>query len=321
MGHVGKALAALLLGLFLMAGRSVGCTVVYPTVSVGPNFQVRVADRGRPVQGLQVALYGKSAKLRAVSDKTGTVVFRNVPPGAYNLSADHDAGFSDGAEIEVHRAESSEVTVPLRWPNHPSMVAASLKGSLHLPDSLPGQPQPSISMELLEAISGRTLMSAKTDRDGAFDFPGVGRGLYFLSLKPVGGLMAMAVEPNAPDLFDIDLGETSCGLQYINQRECPLTNLHLTQIGGHVFDESGGAFADAEVLLLDVGGRLVQQERTDRAGNFALSRPAGGMYQLFVRETGFTPLRGSITVAADGASSPVAIQLGILGRCSHTSIP
>lgn len=311
-----------LLCLSSLAQLSLACVVVYPAVAVGPNFRVKVADRGRPVQGLQVGLYvGASAKISAASDKNGIAVFRNVPPGSYQLRADHDAGFPDGYYMEVKLGQSSETTVPLRWPSVTPAVAGSLKGVLHMPGGIPGQAQPSISLELLEGISGRRVTSGNTDRNGAFDFPSVGPGLYFLSLKPVGGVMAMAVESNASSArFDIDLGETDCGLQYTNHSECSLTNLHLPRLSGRVVDETGASISRAEILLLDPDGKTVQQARSDSVGSFASIRPPDGTYQLVVREAGFTPLRGTLTVDANGSSGSLEIQLGILGRCSKTNM-
>ncbi len=317
MGDVRNSWTAALLVLFATAKPALPCVVIYPTVAASPTFRVKAADRGRPIQRLQVILYvGTTAKIYTTTDKEGIAMFRDVPPGVYHLFADHDAGFPGGADIDVKLAGPPNITVPLRWPSVAPAVASSLKGVLHMPGWMPEQGQPRIYLDLLEGISGRKLKSTYTDGSGAFDFPGVGRGLYFLKLTA--GLIAVDIEPSATTpLLDLDLGETSCGLSYTNHSECPQTNLNLTRIGGHIFDESGGGIANAEALLLDVNGRLVQQARTDIAGNLASFRAADGRYQLIVRETGFTPLRATLTVEANGTSSPLEVQLGILGRCSR----
>jgi hypothetical protein len=73
------------------------CTVVYPDVTTGPNFQVRVTDRGRPVKGLRLKVAGQ----QVVTDKDGIASFRNTRTGSYVVSADHDDGVSDAVNLEV----------------------------------------------------------------------------------------------------------------------------------------------------------------------------------------------------------------------------
>jgi hypothetical protein len=313
-----------LLALFSAAGPGVACTVVYPGVSVGPNFRVNVADRGRPVQGLEVGLFtGRGARIRSVTNKDGIALFRDVPEGSYNVGADHDAGIPDGVSIRVRRSEPSEAVVPLRWPSSTPILASSLKGSLYLPDWISGQPQPSLSLELLEAVSGRKLKSGTTDEKGSFDFAGFGRGLYFLRLNASaftpGGLIAVEIEPGVTMArLDLSLGWNSCGLHYIDHSKCPPTNLHLDRLEGRVVDATESAIQNAEILVLSVDGKLAQQTRSDSAGRFAPLRPEDGTYQLMVRAEGFGTLRGTLAFDSNGASLPLEFQLGVAGLCGRT---
>jgi hypothetical protein len=48
--------ARLLLGAIAITARCAACTIIYPTVQVGPNFRVKVEDRGRAVEGLRIEL-------------------------------------------------------------------------------------------------------------------------------------------------------------------------------------------------------------------------------------------------------------------------
>ena len=313
---------AVVLALIPMAGPTLACTVVYRGVVVGSNFRVKVEDRGHPVKGLAVQLSRTGAgKIQAVTDKNGLALFRNVPPGAYHLNAHHDAGIPDGAEIEVKAERSSEVTVPLRWPSATLVTVASLKGILHLPDQIPGLPQAPIPLQLLEGVSGRKLRTANTDENGAFEFPGVGSGLYFLRLTGLAGLdgvIPISVEPSvATASLDLDLGWTSCGLFYSDRRQCPQTDLHVDRLAGRVVDPTGAAIPGAEVLLSDVSGKLMQRLRNQNTGEFGSLRPADGTYQLAVRANGFTTLRRTLIVDPNGASS-LEVRLGVLGLCSDT---
>lgn len=90
-------LARLLAALLLVIARGGACSMFYPIVHVGPNFRVRVEDRGRPVEGLPLVIDGN----RVLTDSNGVAVFRGIRPGSHRVSADHDAGVPDGADLEV----------------------------------------------------------------------------------------------------------------------------------------------------------------------------------------------------------------------------
>jgi len=315
-----------LLGFFLIALPGLACTMVFRGVTVGSNFNVKVSGPIGSVQGLEVGLsVGGVRKVRAVTNKDGIAQFRSVQPGSYFLSADHDAGMGDGAQIDVGRAESGEITVPLSWPNAKLLSVAALKGILHLPEWIPGKPQPNVRLELLKGISGQPLKNTNTDENGAFDFSDVAPGFYFLSVKSEFGLgfIPVAVEPGVPaDHLDLDVGWTSCGLSYTSQNACPQTNLHLKSLEGRIVDVANASISDAEILLLDEGRKVVEQARSDRAGSFALIPPVDGTYQLLVRRSGFTPLHGTVTFDSHGTSSPLEFELevSIGGTCSRTKV-
>ena len=46
----------LTLAMIAITARCGACSVVYPSVQVGPNFRVKVEDHGRPVKGLRVEI-------------------------------------------------------------------------------------------------------------------------------------------------------------------------------------------------------------------------------------------------------------------------
>jgi hypothetical protein len=201
------------------------CTIAYTSVPVvGPDFQVRVEDRGRPVERLRLKITGS----HAVTDKNGNASFRGVPSGPNLVSADLDIGVA-GVPLNVKLDGPAGVVLPMKWPNVTPVVVLSLKGTIRGPDYLRRKSQPKLSLDLLDAISGKLLKSLQTTDSGEFDFESDSPGIYFLRLNPSGlrgwsgdeiaGLIAVAVEHFAPtDHLDLDLRWTSCGLWYSDAR-------------------------------------------------------------------------------------------------------
>ena len=306
---------------FSIALPGLACTVVYSTEAVGQTFKVKISGFDGSVAGLPVGLYVDGvSKVRAVTDKDGLALFRGVQPGLYYVSPDHGAGISGVAQIEVKQAESREISLSLNWPSEKPILSRSLRGTIHWANWNPGQSQPKMSLELLEGISGRVLEKTNTDGNGAFEFQEVARGLYFLRVDS-DGLIAVSVTPGAPaERLDVNIGMTSCGLYYADRSSCPPANAHLDRLGGHVVDVTGGAISNADLFLLDAGGTLVQQARTDNTGSFASPRPPDGIYQLLVRSNGFSASHATLTFDSNGGNSPLEFQLGINGQCGRTNI-
>jgi hypothetical protein len=310
----------------------VACSVVYPEVHVGPDFRVKVPDRGQPVSGLQVEISReRGGAVRAITDKDGFAGFRDVRSGSYLLHADHDVGVWDGTYIDVMPNGPSQMTVLLMWPSIAPVAVRSLKGTLHPPDYLPGQTQPRLSLDLLEGVSGKTLKSGRTTESGAFEFANAVPGIYLLRLKPSGlkdwggeqitGLIAVAVYPSASgDQLELELGWSSCGLTYTDRGNCPKSELQIEQLRGRIIDSGGAAIAEAEVDLFDSDSTLVEQTRSNSEGEFASAGRLAGVYELVVRYTGFTALRAAVHAGANAdelpARSNLSVQLGVAGTCS-----
>jgi hypothetical protein len=323
--------------MIAITARCGACSVFYRAATVGASFRVRVEDDGRPVKSLRVVIgsdQGGGNRAVADTDKDGLALFRSVRPGSYHLSADHDAGVGDGADLDVKPDGPTDVTVPLRWPNMGSVFVRSLKGTIRGPDYLPGQSQPRLSLDLLEASSGRKLKSLRTTESGEFNFGSAAQGLYFLSLKPSGltdwggeqitGLVAVAVDQGSPtDHLDVDLAWSSCGLAYVDRSKCPKGDLQIEQLSGQVLDASGAVIADAKILLFDTAGTLVERLSSDGMGKFTSPHTLVGTYQLVVSTAGFTPLRTTVHAEPTGDSarlSPLTVQLGVGGSCSSANL-
>jgi hypothetical protein len=322
-----RTVRALGLATALTVAHGWACFIIYPSVSVGPNFQVKVEDRGHPVQGLHVVVRDGHARIRATTDKNGLANFRNLRPGAYQVGVNLDAGVPDGADLEVRSDGPANVTVPLRWPSIPPVFARSMKGILHAGDYLAGPnapPPASVSLDLLDALSGRVLASGHTNAAGEFSFEGIGSGRYFLKLKQSDdwgetGLIALGIDPAAPaERFDLDLGGTDCGLSYTDRNQCPQGDLHVAQLRGRVVDPEGAVIANADILLFDLSDKLVEKIRTDRNGDFASANAVAGTYYLVAKAPGFSVSRSTVYVgSANGTESRTTkIQLGIVGSCS-----
>jgi len=307
----------------LTASPGLSCSTSFVgVVDVGPNFRIEAKDRSRLVEGVPVKLHvGLEVKYEAVTDKDGIAQFHNVPPGSYFLIAGPEPGFAHAFNLQVNPEELSERTIPVRWPNATVLATASLKGILRLPDGIQGQ-EGSASLEVLEPLSGRTLKRADIGLSGSFDFPGLAPGLYVLRLTPltpIVGLIPVDVQPSAAkDRLDLDLGFDSCGMRYMDHNQCPELDLHLRRLQGRTVDGIEAGFPNAEVTLLGTDGKLVGRTYTDRTGNFSLDAP-DGTYRLVVGMNDETPLRGTVTIDPNGASSLLQVHLGLLGTCSSAT--
>jgi len=320
--------------LVVFASRCIACSVFPPEVHVGSDFRVQVRDRGLPVKGLRLEISrGPTGGKREVTDNDGFALFRNVRSGSYTLHADHDVGIWDRVDVDVRPDGPAEITVPLRWPSVAPVAVRSLKGTLHSPDYLPGQPQPRLSLDLLEGMSGKVLRSGRTTESGAFELDNPVPGIYFIRLNPSGlkdwageqitGLIAVAVEPGAPaDHLDLDLAWSSCGLAYSDRSGCPKSELQIAQFRGRVLDCCGAAIAQAEVFLFYPGGTQIERIRSDIRGEFASPRELKGAYELVVRSPGFTALRATVHAEAKvPGRSTLAVELGVGGTCSEVHVP
>jgi hypothetical protein len=324
--------AKLIFGILAIAARGAACVVIYPTVQVGPNFRVKVEDRGRAVEGLRIELSSEHPAF-VRTDAKGLAFFRGIRPGLYSLTADHDVGIPAGVDVRVKRNGPTLVTVLLQWPGIPPVPALSLSGWIRGPDYLPGQSQPALSLELLEGSSGRSLKSLDTTADGTFDFGNVAPGLYFVSLKPsalygwdgspITGLIAVSADPNASaHQLEIDLGWSSCGLWYASQTACEHADLRIERLAGQVLDSDGAPISKADVFLFDSDGTEVERLQSDSRGKFLSPQSLRGTYQLLVRAPGFTSLHGMLRAEPTGNVThrlALTVNLGVLGNCSAAS--
>jgi Carboxypeptidase regulatory-like domain len=310
------------------------CVVTYPEFHAGPNFRASVEDRGRPVEGLQLNLAGRETRIAVLTNKGGLAIFKNVKPGFYLLSVDHDAGLSGAVDVDVKRDGPASVTIPLTWPSAAPIAVRSLSRVALYAGGRPVIASSSISLDLLDAISARKLKTGQAASDGTFDFGSVAPGLYFLDLnrslqtdppaQEMSGLIAVAVDPNTQSAnLELDLGSTDCGLFYTDRSQCSHGELSLDGLRGRVLDASGASIAFVRIALFNPRGELVEQTQSDRDGNFASPHSFAGRYELVLTSPGFTPLRESVVFRPNGdgsGNSFLTVRMGVVGSCTLSNV-
>jgi hypothetical protein len=196
------------------------------------------------------------------------------------------------------------------------------------PDYYPNQMQASLSVSLLEGISGREIETTKTDSKGRFHFTNeVPSGIYFLRLNPsglragsgeqFGGMIAIEITSEAKqNAVDLDLGWSSCGLSYAQGEVYP--ELKLGKICGAVADSEGAVVSNARVMLLAGGeeAKILEQTQSGTSGQFTLLEQADGTYQLLVKSPGFRPFLRVIHIQSaapsESCQQPIRIQLDVM---------
>jgi hypothetical protein len=304
------------------------CTVTVNTIDVGRDFRVLVEDRGQPVRQLQVALSSRgTVDYTSMTDANGIASFGNVAARVYQLSVSHDSGLQT-TEVRVHRDQFEDSIVRLSWPGAALAVAQSLTGVLRIATE---ESQQSISLQVVDGLSGRVLRSGTTAPGGVFEFQGLPDGRYFLRLttseltnwprtKATGSIPVVIQSSSQTDHLDLDIGWSSCGLYYANQSSCKQSEFELKKLAGSIVDASGAVIVNTEISLFDLNGKLISRTQSDRAGEFALMGPETGTYRLLVQSAGFTPLRRTVKIGPNSKGSAVQVQLGVFGACSDAIV-
>ena len=327
--------ATVMAGLFLATLSGLPCSIVYIATKTAPNFEVKVEDRGKPVQDLRVTIERKgNVSILAMTDRDGVANFRNVPAGSYQLALGTDAGMTDAGAVDVKPGGPKHVTVARQWPTHTPISVRSLRGVLRTPQIDSGSRiKMRLALDLRKARSGGRLQSVEASEKGEFSFDEVVPGIYFLTLKrmlSVGpplaystetGEIAVEVDPDSSEeRLDLDFGWTSCGLWYSDASQCRSADLQLDRLAGRVTDSGGGSVWGAEIVLFDANQKVVESLRSDQQGNFASLASLAGDYRLVVSRPGFTTLRATVHAQGGSAHSPFSVKLGVGGSCGGVDV-
>jgi len=324
-----------ILAVLVSAGIARACSVFPGTVEVGSKFQVKVADRGHPVKGLRMVLStesttgeGQKVLTDSITDADGIANFSNLSAGSFWLSADHDGGVGDAVVVNVSPKGPANKTFSISWPTAAPVTVRSASGIVRGPDYYSSQVQAQISISLLEGISGREIEKTQSDSKGRFSFnSNLQPGIYFMRINSSGlrgwsgeqieGMIVIEVAREAKaNALDLDLGWSSCGLEY-SQRVI-LPELKLAQICGAIKDTEGAVVAKAQVMLL-AGGEdveILEQTQSGPNGEFVIPKHPDGNYQLLIKSAGFSPYLRLIHVQNAGTSGkcqqPIPVKLEVM---------
>lgn len=228
---------------------------------------------------------------------------------------------SDTQLVDVSSENQSGLTVPIPSRSQKRVVARSLAGVLLVSGEVWGR-RSAVSVHLLDR-AGKELKRTVTDSAGRFSFPEMPPERYILRLAAGsgGGSIPVEVQPAATETeIEVELSWSSCGLHYVDRRQCAAaSDLQVQRLSGFVRDATGAAISDAQILLLDLSDRIIEQSRSDHTGGFALNSTETGTYQLMVMSSPFTTLRTNVIVNPQSTPRQVVAELGFTG-CSKASV-
>lgn len=303
-------------------------------IEVGNQFQVSVADRGRPVSGLRVVLSpavfppdNKDAgKIYSTTDSAGIAQFSDLSPGSLYVTAQYDGDEFPSLAVDISPSGHAGTTVEMTWPSRTPFLVRSASGILRNQGFYPSLDQNPISLELIEGLSGRVIDTTTADNKGRFSFkPVVPKGIYFIHLVPLegshpydkdmNGTIPIEIATAAIQFgLDLDLGWTDCGLYYTERAVEP--EVTVKKICGDVVDREGSMVEGAQFWLLQGGdnGTFVKQALSDPSGHFTVNEDREGTYQLIVglRWWASSVMRVVHLVApssADDCKEPIHIRL------------
>jgi hypothetical protein len=138
----------------------------------------------------------------------------------------------------------------------------------------------------------------------------------------VEGPIAVEVVPEsrlAPNNLSLTLGETSCGLWYVQCNRRELIQLASRTI--KVRDAMGAVVGSAQYTIEDESGKKVSSGKADRLGTIVVPTELTGVYKLTIFSAGFTPLEQPVDMVALKPSAwELSVRLNIGGSCSQASL-
>lgn len=223
--------------LLVCTGLTNACSVVLPIIQVKPSFSVLVRHGAVQKAGIPVEVYdytdlekrhgeGEWAPVRKlISGNDGRIVINDLGPGRY-LVETRGPGGGSAVDVEVSPNSKKAISsISLEWPrsrNGKILKTRALKGEL-----TSNPPFESVEIELWTAGAQSPLEQKKTGADGSFNFSELKPGLYVLRVHghqkdvpkywQVEGdipIELVANESGLPESLSLQLGMTSCGIDY-----------------------------------------------------------------------------------------------------------
>ena len=137
--NTAKWIAILCSPLFLTV-HAIACSRVFPTYQVESDFVVLIADRGKPLSGIEVRVAREVKKPEFhfetvfwnTTDEKGEIAVHGLSPGRYFITATHaDVESEQAAELEVStKSPASRSKLTLDWPAHVIFGLQSIEGIL-----------------------------------------------------------------------------------------------------------------------------------------------------------------------------------------------
>lgn len=227
-------------------GHISACDMSHTEIKVGKDLEVFVADRGKPLPGIEVRITRAIEKpdfhletvASALSDAKGAVSFRKIKSGRYYIAGMH-VGVEGSEAYLVVKSNRPSSRIALEWPARHILEVRNVSGILNarfFRDTGRGVldiaykqegPFANEDIRLMRADSGEIVGTTRTDEHGQFGFGALDPGLYILHVKEntvpktrhdmdIEGdifieVSASATDKNVPTL---QLNESSCGLSY-----------------------------------------------------------------------------------------------------------
>lgn len=251
-GRSPRSCGLVVLLLFWAGISGSACSYSSSPTKIGPAFLVEVADRGKPIGGLQIELDtdpgagdGKSRTVSIVTtDANGRARFKNVRPRLYYVGIRHPA-FAYSIEIKVVRVppKGSSETITFEWPGVKPIFGQSASGVLQGHARTERGFGPDLLHPIYRAVFGAKLTLSKavpnevvesqlTQTPGTFSFQPIPAGLYLLRIEstntrgaqwfyPLDGYIPIEIDPSAKiSSVNLYLDQAAFGeLGYENREE------------------------------------------------------------------------------------------------------
>jgi len=275
---------------------------------------------------------------RTITDASGNYQFDNLTPGSYQVFEQQPDGYFQGGQTvgtgdgEVlgsdllgFRVAAGDQLVDYNFCEVPP---ASIRGLVHVDDDgdcvvdPDERPLAGVRIELRDA-SGRTITVTQTDSSGRYEFSDLRPGQYQVFERQPDGFFqgGQRVGSGVGQVLGDDLlGVTlAAGEDVVNYDFCELPP---SSISGRVwqesepdqqFDPGDKPLSGVRVDLIDGGGSVVAQTRTDGTGQYSFTGLAPGVYG--VREQQPTGLFHGGQVVGDLGGQVGGDDFGLIAAC------
>jgi hypothetical protein len=172
------------------------CDVVWGVsagYSAGPNFTAKVLFRYAPVSSAKVVLAREGVQrgdrdwivvATSQTNALGIAQFSAIPSGKYRIYLDEELLSPGSEEIHIDAKSKVKTEVNFEWPGK-FTAARNLRGVFLASDEWEetALPLPYVSVQLFDLRKASLIASTNTDREGRYEFPSFGDGLYVVRLN------------------------------------------------------------------------------------------------------------------------------------------